>query len=168
MGWDCACESKATEAKVRHYEWPMAIAECRAALNMCNDGCAANPDAQKRPLCFTSCASDYQCSTPAAPMSSLRVKGANEKPAGYIPPTDNKVIELSMGMKFGTGKKSGDLGSLPKAIPQDDTDQGSNEEQEGHRRHDSSKNRSHDIDASDRRAQISAAEARWQLDSSIP
>ncbi|KAJ1741577.1 hypothetical protein LPJ78_003588 [Coemansia sp. RSA 989] len=168
MGWDCACESKATEAKVRHYEWPMAIAECRAALNMCNDGCAASLDAQKRPLCFTSCASDYQCSTPAAPVSSLRVKSANEKPAGYVPPTDSKVVELSMGMKFGTGNKSGDLGSLPKAIPQDDADQGSNEDD--NRRHDSGKYRPHGIDANEgRRAQLSEAGARWQLvGSSVP
>ncbi|KAJ2305529.1 hypothetical protein IWW54_005052 [Coemansia sp. RSA 2705] len=133
MGWNCVCADKAAEARVRHYEWPIAGAECRAALNMCNNGCAARADAQQRATCFTSCTSDYPCNTAAAPMSSLRVQGASDKPAGFIPPTDDKDIEISIGMKFDTGdgdqgsgsrrmQKSGDLGALPKTIPRDSDD----------------------------------------------
>ncbi|KAJ2351916.1 hypothetical protein GGF43_003897 [Coemansia sp. RSA 2618] len=131
MGWNCACADKAAEARVKMYEWPVAVAECRAALSMCTNGCAARTDANSRAMCFTSCTSDYQCNTAAAPRSSLHVQGANDKPNGYIPPTDNRDIELPMGMKFGSDsddqgsqrmQKAGDLGSLPKIIPKSDDD----------------------------------------------
>ncbi|KAI9506106.1 hypothetical protein BX070DRAFT_250006 [Coemansia spiralis] len=128
-GWNCACSSGAGDRNVRHYEWPISASECRAALATCNDGCSAHTNTNERVTCFTSCATDYQCNTIEAPMSSLRVNGAYDKPSGYIPPVDDKEIELTIGMKF-DGAASGqdgsnshkahrvsDPGVLPKSIP---------------------------------------------------
>ncbi|KAJ1855561.1 hypothetical protein GGH12_003305 [Coemansia sp. RSA 1822] len=131
MGWNCACEDKAAEARVRQHEWPATVAECRAALGMCNTGCAARTDGIARAACYTSCTTDYQCSTAAAPRSSLQVQSISDKPAGYIPPIDNRDIELTIGMKFDSKvddqssrrmQKSGELGSLPKIVPKSDDD----------------------------------------------
>ncbi|KAJ2078360.1 hypothetical protein H4R24_004530 [Coemansia sp. RSA 988] len=126
MGWNCACADKTDEAKVRHYEWPIAVAECRAALNMCNTGCSSHINGNERAACYTNCTVDYSCNTDAAPMSSLHVQGAEEKPAGYIQPLDDKDIELPIGMKFDSdagssrSQDAGDLGTLPKIIPRGD------------------------------------------------
>ncbi|PIA16589.1 hypothetical protein COEREDRAFT_86971 [Coemansia reversa NRRL 1564] len=124
MGWNCACADKADNAKVRHYEWPIAVAECRAALNMCNTGCASHTNGNEQAACYTSCTVDYACNTATAPISALHVQAAEEKPAGYIQPLDDKDIELTIGMKFDSDadsnqSQSGDLGSLPKIIPRD-------------------------------------------------
>ncbi|KAJ2610753.1 hypothetical protein H4S08_003472 [Coemansia sp. RSA 1365] len=127
MGWNCACDDKAAEAKVHHYEWPIAVAECRAALNMCNTGCASHTNGNEQAACYTSCTTDYACNTATAPMSALHVQAAEEKPAGYIQPLDDKDIELPIGMKFdpdvdSSQSQSGDLGSLPKIIPRNGND----------------------------------------------
>ncbi|KAJ1665909.1 hypothetical protein IW140_002835 [Coemansia sp. RSA 1813] len=127
-GWNCACNSGGGERRVRSYEWPMSVSECRAALKICNDGCTSNTSANERGSCYTSCTTDYQCNTNEAPRSSLRVNSAYDKPKGYIPPVDEKDIELTIGMKFGDsesdqGRKTrhaGDPGALPKTIPKSD------------------------------------------------
>ncbi|KAJ2162163.1 hypothetical protein GGF46_000905 [Coemansia sp. RSA 552] len=130
MGWNCECSSKAAERSVHGYEWPISVSECRAALSTCNQNCAARANANERPACFTSCTVDYPCNTGAAPSSKLRVLGVNDKPAGYIPPLEDKDIELAIGMKFDLGsgdggqqaQRTGDVGSLPKIVPKDDSD----------------------------------------------
>ncbi|KAJ2747633.1 hypothetical protein GGI20_000282 [Coemansia sp. BCRC 34301] len=133
MGWNCACASGAGERMVRHYEWPIAVAECRASLATCNAVCADKTNGNERVACYTSCTTDYLCNTVEAPVSNLRVQAVNEKPAGYIPPTDDRDIELPVGMKFGSGaseqdsgskrqQKMSDPGVLPKTVPRDDDD----------------------------------------------
>ncbi|KAJ2824087.1 hypothetical protein GGI24_003501 [Coemansia furcata] len=131
MGWNCACTSGAGERRIRHYEWPVAVAECRASLATCNAVCADKANGNDRVACYTSCTTDYLCNTVEAPVSSLRVQAINEKPAGYIPPTDDKDVELPIGMKFGSGasdqddgskrqQKLSDPGTLPRIVPRDD------------------------------------------------
>ncbi|KAJ2414641.1 hypothetical protein GGI10_002254 [Coemansia sp. RSA 2530] len=131
MGWNCACASGAGERKVRHYEWPIAVAECRASLATCNAVCAEKTNGNDRVACYTSCTTDYLCNTVEAPVSSLRVQSINEKPAGFMPPTDDKDVELPIGMKFGSGasdqdegskrqQKLSDPGTLPKIVPRND------------------------------------------------
>ncbi|KAJ2044876.1 hypothetical protein GGH13_009558 [Coemansia sp. S155-1] len=131
MGWNCACASGAGERKIRHYEWPVSVAECRASLGICNAVCAEKTNGNERVACYTSCTTDYLCNTVEAPVSSLRVQTINEKPAGYIPPTDDKEVELPLGMKFGSGASDQDEGSkrhaklmdpgtLPKIVPRED------------------------------------------------
>ncbi|KAJ1961751.1 hypothetical protein GGI12_003068 [Dipsacomyces acuminosporus] len=126
MGWDCLCKGKGISFP--EYEWPIAVAECRAALSACTHRCTAKQDGHERAKCFTSCTADYQCSTPDAPRSSLRVHGLYDKPAGYSPPTDDADVELSIGMKFGQDlsdldakfkkmQASNDPNALPKSIP---------------------------------------------------
>ncbi|KAJ2891966.1 hypothetical protein GGI21_002264 [Coemansia aciculifera] len=131
MGWNCACAGGAAERKVRHYEWPIAVAECRASLATCNAVCADKTNGNDRVACYTSCTTDYLCNTVEAPVSNLRVQAINEKPAGYIPPTDDRDIDMPVGMKFGSGASDQDGGSkkqqtlsdpglLPKSVPRDD------------------------------------------------
>ncbi|KAJ2319899.1 hypothetical protein GGI00_006325, partial [Coemansia sp. RSA 2681] len=133
MGWNCACASGAGERKVRHYEWPVAVAECRVSLATCNAVCADKSNGNERVACYTSCTTDYLCNTVEAPVSNLRVQTINEKPAGYIPPTDDRDIDMPVGMKFGSGASEQDSGSkrqqkladpglLPKIVPRDDDD----------------------------------------------
>ncbi|KAJ2786189.1 hypothetical protein H4R18_000036 [Coemansia javaensis] len=122
MGWDCRCASPAAEARVRSHEWPVAIAECRAALGMCTDGCLARENGAGRSACFASCTADYPCNTAAAPASSLRVMAPADKPPGYIPPVDDRDIELPIGMKLGSGslgQGASDPGALPRVVPRD-------------------------------------------------
>ncbi|KAJ2789990.1 hypothetical protein H4R21_006608, partial [Coemansia helicoidea] len=117
MGWNCACATAAAEGRIRRYEWPVAIAECRAALTMCSDGCMAQENGSGRLACFATCATDYPCNTPSSPASSLRVQAASEQPAGYIPPVDDRDIELPIGMKLGAGapgQAASDPGVLPR------------------------------------------------------
>ncbi|KAJ2490771.1 hypothetical protein IWW37_002874 [Coemansia sp. RSA 2050] len=131
MGWNCVCASGAGERKIRHYEWPVAVAECRASLATCNAVCAEKTSGNDRVACYTSCTTDYLCNTVEAPVSSLRVQTINEKPAGFMPPTDEKDVELPIGMKFGSGapdqdegskrqQKLSDAGTLPKIVPRND------------------------------------------------
>lgn len=134
MGWDCACASNVRGKLVRHYEWPIAVAECRAALAMCNEGCSSRTNPIERVSCSTLCLTDYPCNTADAPKSSLRVKGINDKPAGYVPPNDDQDIELTLGMKFDAGDSSSsdgkrkprgnDPGNLPKIIPREGDSEG--------------------------------------------
>ncbi|KAJ2551442.1 hypothetical protein EV175_003692 [Coemansia sp. RSA 1933] len=131
-GWNCACNSGGGERKVRSYEWPMSVSECRAALKTCNDGCTSNTGANERGSCYTLCTTDYQCNTNEAPRSSLRVSSAFDRPKGFIPPVDDRDIELTIGMKFSDaesdqGRKTlhaGDPGALPKTIPRIDETEG--------------------------------------------
>ncbi|KAJ1728970.1 hypothetical protein LPJ61_003752 [Coemansia biformis] len=123
MGWNCACADQAAERKIRRFEWPIASAECRAALAMCNDGCAARDNGSGRSACYASCTTDYPCNTAAAPASGLRVQSANDLPAGYIPPADDRDMELPIGMKLGVdaqGQGASDPGVLPKVVPRRD------------------------------------------------
>ncbi|KAJ2588769.1 hypothetical protein H4R99_007686 [Coemansia sp. RSA 1722] len=135
MGWNCACSSGSGEKRVRHYEWPMEIAECHAALATCNDACMAKVNGNDRVACFTGCTTNYPCNTVEAPFSTLRVQSVFDKPTGYMPPTDNKDIELTIGMKFGADtpgmddaekrlQRTNDPGMLPKIVPRsaDDDD----------------------------------------------
>ncbi|KAI8322421.1 hypothetical protein GQ54DRAFT_249154, partial [Martensiomyces pterosporus] len=70
MGWNCVCNGKSTyERDFPEHEWPIAIAECRAALGSCNDGCASQANPNEKIRCLTTCTTDYQCSTSEAPRS---------------------------------------------------------------------------------------------------
>ncbi|KAJ1814674.1 hypothetical protein LPJ56_002955 [Coemansia sp. RSA 2599] len=136
MGWNCACSGGSGEKRVKHYEWPMEVAECHAALSVCNSACAAKANGNDRVSCFTGCTNNYPCNTVEAPFSSLRVQSVFDKPAGYMPPTDDRDIELTIGMKFGEDtpgmddaekrlQKTNDPGKLPRIVPRfgdDDSD----------------------------------------------
>ncbi|KAJ1880178.1 hypothetical protein LPJ66_011547 [Kickxella alabastrina] len=135
MGWNCACVGGSGEKRVPHFEWPIEVAECGAALKFCNKGCIERPNDNNRGACFTTCATDYPCNTIEAPFSSLRVQNINDKPAGYMPPIDEKDVELTIGMKFGANtpgmdeadkrlQKATDPGTLPKIAPRVDDNAG--------------------------------------------
>ncbi|KAJ1734797.1 hypothetical protein LPJ72_002189 [Coemansia sp. Benny D160-2] len=135
-GWNCECNGGAGERNVHRYEWPMAVSECRASLATCNDSCTRNTSASERGACYTSCTANYQCNTAEAPRSSLHVKGAYDRPRGYIRPVEDKDIDLTIGMKFDDGgseqgrsklQSTGDPGALPKRIPRTDDGEGSDD-----------------------------------------
>ncbi|ORX67805.1 hypothetical protein DL89DRAFT_259057 [Linderina pennispora] len=142
MGWNCMCMNRAAEKAVGDHEWPIATAECRAALNACNDSCAVKQDPTEKLVCFTSCTADYQCNTQSAPKSNLRVLNVNDKPKGYLPPVDDKEIGLTIGMKFGPNapgldsssrklQNTDDPASLPKFPPSLDDDESAKDSKKG-------------------------------------
>ncbi|KAJ2371195.1 hypothetical protein IW150_004703 [Coemansia sp. RSA 2607] len=133
MGWNCACSGGSGDKRVKHYEWPIEVAECHSALSICNGSCSLKNNGNDRVACFTACTSSYPCNTIEAPFSNLRVKSVYDKPAGYMPPLEDKDIELTIGMKFGAdtpgmddadkhAQKSNDPGRLPKIVPRSDGD----------------------------------------------
>ncbi|KAJ1723418.1 hypothetical protein LPJ53_002228 [Coemansia erecta] len=133
MGWNCACNGGSGDKRIKHYEWPVEVAECHAALSTCNGSCALKSNGNDRVACFTGCTSSYPCNTIEAPFSNLRVKSVYDKPAGYMPPLEDKDIELTIGMKFGAdtpgmddadkrAQKTNDPGRLPKIVPRSDDD----------------------------------------------
>ncbi|KAJ1647089.1 hypothetical protein LPJ64_001484 [Coemansia asiatica] len=146
MGWNCACSGGSGEKRVKHYEWPIEVAECHAALSICNSACAAKVNGNDRVSCFTSCTTSYPCNTIEAPFSSLRVQSVFDKPAGYMSPSDDKDIELTIGMKFGADtpgmddaekslQKTNDPGKLPKIVPRSgDDDDSDGDSKSGKRR----------------------------------
>ncbi|KAJ2722391.1 hypothetical protein GGI07_003353 [Coemansia sp. Benny D115] len=75
-----------------------------------------------------------------------RVHKINERPAGYMPPLEDRDIELTIGMKFGTGapdmsdsekrlQRSNDPGVLPKIIPRSDNEDNLENGQKGKGKH---------------------------------